>query len=159
VCCDPRLNLITTDIAAGMSQHQVATKYSFTQPVVWKHVHEHMGAALIEHNLKQPVLDQIRMLNQRTLRILGEAEHGKWKNPAIALQAIRECRNNGELIAKLTGELKSGPVNEPVKVEIVYINKAPMVTEHDSDHDVIEHNAAPAAIEAGSGASLFPKGS
>jgi hypothetical protein len=67
--------------------------------------------------MTQPVLQQIRRLNQRSLRILTEAEHGKWKDPAIALQAIRECRHNLELIGKLTGELKSPEANahEPVK--------------------------------------------
>jgi hypothetical protein len=123
VCRHPRLNQITTDLAAGMSQNAVAKKYGFTQPVVWHHAREHMGAALLEHNLSQPVLEQIRRLNQRTLRILAESESGKYRDPSIALQAIRESRHNCELIAKLTGELKSPEKAEPTRVEIVYVDK------------------------------------
>ena len=79
------------------------------------------------------MLDQIRLLNQRTLRILAEAEHGKWKNPSVALDAVRECRRNLELIGKLTGELKSPEANahEPVKVIIEYVDKQ-LVVEHTS---------------------------
>jgi hypothetical protein len=82
------------------------------------------------------------MLNQRTLRILGEAEHGKYRDPTIALQAIRECRHNGELIARLTGELKSSaPSSEPVKVVIEYIDKQLVVESNN------QSNSAPLAIE------------
>jgi hypothetical protein len=142
VCRHPQLKLITTDLAAGLSQNAVARKYGFTVPVVWKHVHQHMGAKLLEHNLCQPVVDQIRMLNQRTLKILGEAEHGKYRDPTIALQAIREARHNGELIAKLTGELRTtSPTNEPVKVVIEYIDKQLVVESNN------QSNSAPPAIE------------
>jgi hypothetical protein len=105
-----------------MSLNAVARKYGFTPPVVWKHAKQHMGAALLEHNLSAPVLDQIRRLNLRTLSILTKAEHGK-RDPAIALQAIRESRHNLELIAKLTGELKNSEAQEPTRVEIVYVDK------------------------------------
>jgi hypothetical protein len=123
VCRDPRLHAISADLAAGMSQNAIARKYGFTQPVVWKHVHQHQGAALIEHNLSQPVLDQIRKLNQRTLRILDEAERGKGKDPNLALAAIREARHNLELIARLTGEDKSSARSEAVKIEVVYVDR------------------------------------
>jgi transposase len=46
VCRDPRLHAISADLASGMSQNAVAKKYGFTQPVVWKHTNQHMGAAL-----------------------------------------------------------------------------------------------------------------
>jgi hypothetical protein len=125
VCRDPRLHEITQALATGMSQYAAARKYGFTQQTLWKHCKNHMGAALLEHNLTAPVLDQIRRLNQRTLRILTKAESGKWQDPAIALKAIGECRHNLELIAKLTGELKSPEANahEPVKVIIEYVDK------------------------------------
>jgi hypothetical protein len=44
------------------------------------------GPALLEHNLCQPVLDQLRKLQLRTLRILEDAECEQ--DPAIALAAI-----------------------------------------------------------------------
>jgi hypothetical protein len=115
-----------------MSLNAVARKYGFTPPVVWKHARQHMGAALLEHNLSAPVLDQIRRLNLRTLSILTEAEHGK-RDPAIALQAIRESRHNLELIAKLTGELKNPEANEPTRVEIVYVDKQLVVNDREQN--------------------------
>jgi hypothetical protein len=142
VCRHPQFHLITTDLAVGMSQRAVARKFGFTQETMRTHANKHMGAKLLEHNLTQPVLDQIRMLNQRTLRILGEAEHGKYRDPTIALQAIREARHNGELIAKLTGELKtSAPTNEPVVVRIEYIDKQLVVESNN------QSNTPPPAIE------------
>jgi hypothetical protein len=131
---------ITGTLASGMSQVAVAKKFRFTQPTVWKHANEHMGAALLEHNLCAPVLDQIRRLNQRTLRILSEAENGKTKDPNVALAAIREAGHNQELIAKLTGELKHPEAAEPTKVEIVYIDK-PLIVPQASEPPAIESPA------------------
>jgi hypothetical protein len=122
-----------------MSQRAVARRFGFTQEIMRRHANTHMGAALLAHNLSAPVLDQIRRLNQRTLRILSEAEHGKWRDPAIALAAIRECRHNLELIAKLTGELKSPEAaHEPVRVEIVYVDKQ-LVVPRASDSERLEN--------------------
>ena len=45
----------------------------------------------------------MRSLNGRALRILADAEVAQ--DRATALHAIRECRRNLELIARLTGEL------------------------------------------------------
>jgi hypothetical protein len=144
VCRDPRLIDITTDVAHGMSHVAVAKKYGFTQPVVWKHAHQHMGLALLEHALARPVLEQMRAIHMRTLRILEAAE--RKKDPAIALDAIREARRNLELVAKLTGELKSPEAaHEPVRVEIVYVDKQ-LVVPRASDSE------PPSAIESGSDA-------
>jgi hypothetical protein len=137
VCRHPQLYEIQGTLAAGVSQHQVAKKYGFTQPIVWKHCKEHMGAKLLEHNLSEPVLDQIRKLNQRTLKILGEAEKGKYKDPVVALQAIREARHNLELIARLTGEDKTAQTSGSTKIEIVYVDRPTLTT------------GPPPAIEAG----------
>jgi len=45
----------------------------------------------------------MRKLNTRSLKILKAAEEAK--DHTVALHAVRECRRNLELIAKLTGEL------------------------------------------------------
>jgi hypothetical protein len=144
VCRHPQLIDITTDVAHGMSQPAVAKKCGFTQPVLWKHVHEHMGLALLEYSLSRPVLEQIRRLNLRTLQILERAE--RKNDPTIALAAIRESRHNLELIAKLTGKLKSPEAaHEPVRVEIVYVDKQ-LVVPRASDSE------PPSAMESGSDA-------
>jgi hypothetical protein len=124
VCSDPRLFEITGALASGMSARAVGRQYGFTHATICKHKNEHMALA----SLETPVLDSIRKLNQRTLAILEKAEQGK-RDPAIALQAIRESRHNLELIAKLTGELKNPEANEPTRVEIVYVEKQLVVNE------------------------------
>jgi hypothetical protein len=67
----------------------------------------------------------MRKLNTRALRILQDAE--KTKDPAMALSAIRECRRNLELIAKLTGELDPRAAGETpggsLQVTINYVQK------------------------------------
>jgi hypothetical protein len=129
-----------------MSPSATARKFGFTQQTVGKHVHNHMGDALAQFNLCAPVLDQINLLNRRCLRILNEADapNSRWKNPSVALAAVRELRNNHELIARLTGELKStGPTNEPVTVRIVYVNKSQLVVDGSpGDPPVIEAGPA-----------------
>jgi hypothetical protein len=45
VCRHPQLNLITTDLAAGLSLRAVARKYSLTHETVRTHRNRHMGSA------------------------------------------------------------------------------------------------------------------
>jgi hypothetical protein len=77
----------------------------------------------------EPVLSSMRKLNLRSLRILGEAEAAQ--DRTTALHAIRECRRNLELIAKLTGELDLCAMGEaaagPITVVVQYVDKAALV--------------------------------
>jgi len=53
------------------------------------------------------LLEQVSALHRRTLAILGNAEvEGEYK---LALAAIREARNNLELLGKLIGEIDERP--------------------------------------------------
>jgi hypothetical protein len=74
-------------------------------------------------------LGEMRKLNTRALRILAEVEGTK--DHATALTAIRECRRNLELIAKLTGELDPRAAGETpggsLQVTVIYAAKAAMV--------------------------------
>jgi hypothetical protein len=53
------------------------------------------------------LLAQVRMLHERTLRILDTAEAAGSMN--VALGAVREARGNVELLAKLTHHLNDRP--------------------------------------------------
>jgi hypothetical protein len=68
----------------------------------------------------------MRRLNQRSLKILKAAEEAK--DHTVALHAVRECRRNLELIAKLTGELDPRAAGEEtggsLNVTVVYAEKA-----------------------------------
>ena len=76
--------------------------------------------------LSEQVVVTTRKLNARTERILDTAEENK--DYTVALQAIRECRRNLELIAKLTGELDPRAPGEgsngSLQVTVVYADKA-----------------------------------
>jgi hypothetical protein len=111
---------ISAALAAGRSERDVAREFGFRQALMNVHAREHMGDALVQYNLCQPVLQQIRVLNQRALRILAEAEDNH--DSATALQAIRECRHNLQLLARLTGEWRKDEPQEATIVEIRYID-------------------------------------
>jgi hypothetical protein len=117
-----------------MSARAVGRKYGFTPPVICKHINEHMGAALVEHNLCAPVLDAIRRLHARTLRVLAAAEGKGDLNGALA--AIREARGNLTLLAKLTGELRHSDApdrSEPVNVVVTYVDKLAVLPRGDDE--------------------------
>jgi hypothetical protein len=121
ICRDPRLHAISAALASGRSERSVAREYGFRQALMNVHVREHMGEALAQYNMCVPVLQQIRRLHARTLAILDEAERAQ--DPGIALQAVRECRGNLQLLARLTGELrKDEPPQEPTTVKIRYVD-------------------------------------
>lgn len=65
-------------------------------------------------------------MNALSLRILKAAEDAK--DHSVALCAVRECRRNLELIAKLTGELDPRSPGEAsngaLQVTVVYADKA-----------------------------------
>jgi hypothetical protein len=97
------------------------------------HAREHVGEALFQTNISQSVLDSIRRLNVRTLRVLAEAEDGETRDPNVALAAIREARHNLTLIGKLTGELKRDEPAEPTRVEVIYVDKQLVVERAEGD--------------------------
>ena len=126
ICRSPDVFAISGMLAAGVKQKEIAKKYPYSQQVISRHLRLHMRQQLLAHDTVAPVLTQIRKLNTQTLGILADAEDKG--DPNIALQAIRESRHNLELIAKLTGQLKSPEPNETTRVEIVYVDKQLVVT-------------------------------
>jgi hypothetical protein len=114
-----------------MAERAVARKYSLNRVTLNTHVRAHMSEALAQTNISETVLEQIRKLNLRTLRVLSAAESGKKPDPNVALAAIREARANLTLIAKLTGELKTSEAPGSItRVEVIYVDKlAPAAAE------------------------------
>jgi hypothetical protein len=93
------------------------------------------------------------------LRILQQAEDAK--DHATALAAIRECRRNLELIAKLTGELDQRAAGEtpgaPVTINVLY---APMVPKQQTAEMLLPAIAqeTPAAADSSPAAASLPAG-
>jgi hypothetical protein len=114
VCSHPELRGITSDLMARVPYRTIERKYSVSRSAIDRHVTHHVTKAFRQlaaaeqtlaesATIAEPVLAEMRKLNSRALRILADAEAAK--DHPTALQAIRECRRNLELIAKLTGEL------------------------------------------------------
>jgi transposase-like protein len=128
------LRAIHAALASGESSRQIAKRFGFTHTIVNRHIREHIGQALAACNIAEPVLEQIRKLNTRTLAILRKAEDDS--DPAMALAAIRESRANLQLVARLTGELKSPEPHEETRVVVTYVNRPTIVTGVDADEPV-----------------------
>jgi len=133
----------------------IEARYAVSRSAIDRHVRSHVCEALrrlaaAEKEsmsladaavIVEPVLGEMRKLNARGLRILQEAEEAKDRGTALA--AIRECRRNLELIAKLTGELDPRAAGEtpgaPLTVVVQYVDKQlitgaqPQITEGGPD--------------------------
>jgi hypothetical protein len=133
VCDHPRLREITSELMARRSYRQIQSKYKISKSALDRHVARHVPQALRKlmaelataAEVGESVLTQMGKLNARALRILGQAETAD--DRGIALQAIRECRRNLELIARLTGELDPRAAGEnagdKLTVVVQYVDK------------------------------------
>jgi hypothetical protein len=144
ICTHAKLEGITADIMRRVPYRTLASKYAVSVPALDRHTRLHVSAALRllvaaegermslpeAAAIAAPVLGEMRQLNVRALRILQQAEGSK--DHPTALHAIRECRKNLELIAKLTGELDPRSAGEtpgaPLTVVIQYVDRQQVVT-------------------------------
>jgi hypothetical protein len=137
ICHHPRLREITHEIMARRPLRSIATRYELSKSALDRHISQHVTKALrkltaadmpvaLATEIGEPVLVLMRKLNTRSLRILKSAEEAK--DHSVALCAVRECRRNLELIAKLTGELDPRATGEgsngSLQVTVVYADKA-----------------------------------
>jgi hypothetical protein len=133
VCDHPRLREITSELMARRSYRQIQSKFKISKSALDRHVARHVPQALRKLTAElvtaaevgESVLTQMGKLNARALPILEQAEAAE--DRGIALQAIRECRRNLELIARLTGELAPGAVTGaaagPLQVTVQYVER------------------------------------
>lgn len=144
VCEHPQLREITADLMKRIPYRTIEKKYpGVSRAALDRHLQrdvtkalQKLGAAEAEMSLADaavvaaPVLGEMRKLNTRALRILADAEAAK--DRPTALHAIRECRRNLELIAKLTGELDPRAAGETagggLQVTINYVDRQLTVT-------------------------------
>jgi hypothetical protein len=106
-----------------MSTREVGKKFGCSAMAVSKHVRRHMHEALLQADISQTVLDQLRTLQRRIDRILAKAELAEdWDT---GLKAVREARETLMCIGRLTGELKRAEEGgERTIVEITYVDKS-----------------------------------
>lgn len=137
LCQHPELKRITEDLMRRTPYRVMQSRYKVSKSAIDRHVSGHVSKALRQlaaaegmtladaAAIAEPVLGEMRKLNARALRILNDAEAAK--DRPTALHAIRECRRNLELIAKLTGELDPRAAGEtpgaPLHVTINYVDR------------------------------------
>jgi hypothetical protein len=127
ICRHPDLFRISAELAAGTSQRTIAKRYGVSHPTVARHFKEHVAAALIQHNIAEPVLAQLRRLAARIDRLCTKAEQAE--DLATAVRAAHEIKETLMGIAKITGEDKSSAEAEPVTVEIIYVDRPRLLKE------------------------------
>jgi len=139
ICEHTDLKAITSAIMARVPLRKIQTRFGVSKSSLDRHISGHVAKALRKlasaelslteaEAIAQPVLVEMRKLNARALRILADAEAAQ--DRPTALHAIRECRRNLELIAKLTGELDpraAGETGGALNVTVVYAEKAAVV--------------------------------
>jgi hypothetical protein len=129
VCQHPEAAAISTALAQHTPVRELQRRYGVTKSAINRHAQNcipisvQMARAAIH---SEPVLHQMRDLNRRTLRILQKAE--ATDDHAMALAAIKEARNNLQLIGKLTGELDAraeGENTTGLVVNVIYAERTP----------------------------------
>ena len=138
ICNHPQLKEITHALMARRPYRSIQARYGVNKSAIVRHLKRHVTKALrkltateiplaMAEEVAEPVLVEMRRLNQRSLKILKAAEEAK--DHTLALHAVRECRRNLELIAKLTGELDPRAAGEEtgggaLQVTVIYSEKA-----------------------------------
>jgi len=111
VCGDAQLKKIDEQLITGVPYRSIAKQFGVSDSAVYRHK-EHIDCTLIKAKEAEEVaraddlLEQVRGLQERALKILSKAEEEG--DLRTALTAIREARGNLELLARLLGELKEG---------------------------------------------------
>jgi len=132
LCQHAEREAVTKDLLAGISYREISKRYAVSLGSLSAHLNRHIAGPVrriiqAENNLAQdcltvePVLVQMRRLNNHVLRVLTIAEASK--DHELVLAAVKEARENLGMIAKITGELVPAPLvqsNAPLQVNIVY---------------------------------------
>ena|SRR6516164_7481935 len=142
ICNHPQLREITHALMARRPYRSIQARYGVNKSAIVRHLKRHVTKALrkltateiplaMAEEVAEPVLVEMRKLNVRSLRILKSAEDAK--DHTTALSAVRECRRNLELIAKLTGELDPRAAGEEtgggaLQVTVIYSEAAIQVS-------------------------------
>lgn len=139
ICKHPEITDINKRLLAGDTLEVIGDEYGFSSSALCRHRQNHMSLALKAayqergvvpvHVAAGDLVDQVNAIMAKTLSILDRAEaaeakaktaHDQDRSRRTALSAIREARNTMELLAKLVGELSTGPtINVLVSAEWV----------------------------------------
>ena len=116
-------------LVAGVPLRTIADRFRVSKTALVRHKEKHLPASLAKAREAEEIanadglLEQLRSLHGRTLAILVASEDAG--DLRTALGAVREARNNLELLAKLLGEIDEAPrVNVLISAEWVAVRSA-----------------------------------
>lgn len=126
VCAHPDRGAIDAELAAGASGRALAKQYDLSRESVRNHRVSHLFRALaVAPRIKElaeavaggDLVGQVRHLQERVLSILRQAEQAA--DLRMALSAIKQARENLELLARLAGEIgRESPATTTVNVAV-----------------------------------------
>jgi len=112
VCQHPDVQLINERMLTGVSIRKIAEEFNLGRESVQRHRHNHLPHELVkskkmaELNAADSLIERIENLYAQAIRVMELAERdGKY---APAVSAIQQARSSLELLAKISGELKTG---------------------------------------------------
>jgi hypothetical protein len=115
------LHAISTALTRGESRRSIAARYGFSHTSLDTHCAKHVGAALLQTNLTEPVLHRLHHLSWRIERLLTKAESdADYRCAAVLARELRECLMGQ---ARLSGELDAPRARESLHVEVVHVDK------------------------------------
>jgi hypothetical protein len=113
ICTHGEAHPINVALVHRDAYRHIASRYEVSTGALQRHAREHLPELLVrakdaaEVAEADSLLDRVESLYKRTEAILAAAEsNSEW---STALQAIRECRGNLELLGRVTKELQDAP--------------------------------------------------
>lgn len=112
VCTSPDKDEINNKLVSGLSVRKVGEMYGISHGAIQQHRANHLPGELVKSKQLQDVnaatdlVEKIEDLYQKAYGLIDKAEKNKSFTGVAAL--IREARNSLELLARVTGDLKSG---------------------------------------------------
>ena len=112
VCEHADVQLINERMLSGVSIRKIADEFSLGRQSVQRHRHNHLPHELVkskrlaEIEAADSLIDRIEDLYSKALEIMHLAEKDGKYQPAVS--AIQQARASLELLAKISGELRTG---------------------------------------------------
>lgn len=126
VCTSPDKDAINSKLIAGLSVRAVGEEYGISKSAISHHRTTHLPRDLVkskqlaEVDAANKLVERIESLYERAISLIDVAEGDK--KYAAAVSAVREARASIELLARISGDLKSGThltlVYSPAWVEL-----------------------------------------
>jgi len=150
ICDHPKRFEIDVALATKSAGfRKLATAYKVHESALYRHarncsmtLHKAMKEIMADalgRAESRTILQQMAALHQRALAILARAEAADELD--TALRAVRECRGNLELLARLDGTLTpaSAPATGPITIQVQYVDRP----------TVVQPGSTPAQLEEG----------